>query len=183
MPDKPRILKRSTIASTKLFNIESLDLEFSNGALRTYERIGRASGGAVLIIPMIDEQTVLLIREYSAGTDRYELALPKGRSEPGEDFLEAANRELKEEIGYGARQLDHLTSLTIAPGYLEHSTEIILARQLFREKLKGDEPEPLEVVPWPLDNLSELIEKPDFSEARSLASLFLAKEFLKHANA
>ncbi len=180
MPDKPKILNRNVIAKSKLFTIETLDLQFSNGAKRTYERIGRTSGGAVLIIPMLDDNTVLLIREYAGGTERYELALPKGRTETGENSLDAANRELMEEIGYGAAKLDHLTSLTIAPGYLEHATDIILARDLYEKKLEGDEPEALEIVPWPLDRISELIQKDEFSEARSLAALFLAKDFLQH---
>jgi len=178
MPDKPKILNRRIIAESKLFSIETLDLEFSNGEKRTYERIGRTSGGAVLIIPMLDDKTVLLIKEYSAGTERYELALPKGRIEPREEKLKAANRELMEEIGYGAAKLDHLTSLTIAPGYLEHSTDIILARDLYEKKLEGDEPEELEVVPWPIERIDELVQKDEFSEARSLAALYLAKDFL-----
>jgi ADP-ribose diphosphatase len=178
MPDKPKILNRHLLAESRLFTIEALDLEFSNGEKRVYERIGRTSGGAVLIIPMLDDKTVLLIKEYAAGTERYELGLPKGRTEPNENSLGAANRELMEEVGYGAKKLDYLTSLTIAPGYLEHSTDIILARDLYEERREGDEPEPLEVVPWPLGKIHELIKRNDFSEARSLAALFLAQEFI-----
>ncbi len=180
MPDKPKILNRQVVAQSKLFTIETLDLQFSNGEKRIYEKIGRTSGGAVLIIPMLDDKTVLLIREYAGGTERYELALPKGRTEPGEDSLDAANRELMEEIGYGSAKLNHLTSLTIAPGYLEHSTDIILARDLYEEKREGDEPEELEVIPWPIDQINELLQRDDFSEARSLAALFLAKDFLQN---
>lgn len=180
MPEKPKILNRQIIAESRLFTIESLDLQFSNGAKRTYERIGRTSGGAVLIIPMLDDKTVLLIKEYSGGTERYELALPKGRTEPGEERFAAANRELMEEIGYGSAKMDHLTSLTIAPGYLEHSTDIILARDLYKERREGDEPEELEVIPWPIEQINELLQRDDFSEARSLAALFLAKDFLQN---
>lgn len=180
MPNKPTILKRKTIARTRLFRIESIDLEFSNGERRQYERLTRgSSGGAVLIVPLLDNNTVLLVREYAAGVHRYEIGFPKGRVEGDEDILEAANRELKEEIGYGSRQLEHLISLTIAPGYLEHSTNIILARELYEEKLPGDEPEELEVIPWHLDNIDNLVRSGECSEARSLAALFLTKEYIK----
>ena len=132
MPTKPTILGRKTLAHTRLFRIESIDLEFSNGERRQYERLVRgSSGGAVLVVPLLDNNTVLLVREYAAGVHRYEIGFPKGRVEGGEDILDAANRELKEEIGYGSHQLEHLTSLTIAPGYLEHATNIILARELY----------------------------------------------------
>ena len=114
MLEKPIILNKKVIAKSRLFRIESLDLQFSNGALRNYERLARSTsgGGAVLIVPMLDSETVLLIREYSAGVHRYELGLPKGKIDDGEAFLEAANRELKEEIGFGARSLHHLSSFS-----------------------------------------------------------------------
>ena len=116
MTKKPTILNKTTIATSRLFRIESLDIEFSNGAQRNYERLARSNpGGAVLIVPMLDSDTVLLIREYSAGVHRYELGLPKGKTDAGESFLDAANRELKEEVGFGARSLHHLSSFSIAP--------------------------------------------------------------------
>ena len=132
-----------------------------------------------MVVPLLDNNTVLLVREYAAGVHRYEIGFPKGRVEANEDILEAANRELKEEIGYGSRKLEHLTSLTIAPGYLEHATNIILARELYEEKLPGDEPEELEVIPWHLDNIDNLVSSGECTEARSLAALFLTKEYIK----
>ncbi|MDD2660226.1 MAG: ADP compounds hydrolase NudE [Methylococcales bacterium] len=180
MPEKPIILNRTTIAKSRLFHIESLDIKFSNGELRNYERLARSNpGGAVLIVPMLDVETVLLIREYSAGVHRYEVGLPKGRTDAGESFLEAANRELKEEAGFGARKLHHLSTFSLAPSYLEHTTEIIIAQDLYAEKLPGDEPEELEVIPWKLTNINELLLTGECTEARSIAALFMAMEYLK----
>ena len=87
---------------------EVLDLEFSNGERRRYERSIQTGHGAVMIAAMPDPDTVLMIREYAAGTHRYELCLPKGRIDKGETVLEAANRELKEEAGFGAHKLTRL---------------------------------------------------------------------------
>jgi len=120
-----------------------------------------------------------LIREYSAGVHRYELGLPKGKTDAGESFLEAANRELKEEVGYGARSLHHLSSFSIAPSYLEHMTEIVIAQDLYEERLEGDEPEELEVIPWKLSNINELLATGECTEARSIAALFMALEYFK----
>ena len=90
----------------------------------------------------------------------------------------AANRELMEEAGYGARQLTVLRSLTLAPTYMSHQTHLVLARDLYPQRLPGDEPEQLDVVPWKLDALGELILREDFSEGRSIAALFIAREWL-----
>ncbi len=132
----------------------------------------------MLVVPMPDARTLLLAREYAAGTDRYELGFPKGIVEPGEDLLEAAGREIREEIGCGARDLRLLHKVSLAPGYIQHETHLVLARDLYRERAQGDEPEPIEVVPWDLGKLDALLERDDFTEARSIAALFLIKRFL-----
>ena len=140
MRDKPRILHTETLVETRLFRIEQLDLRFANGVETRYERLVGARG-AVLIVPLLDDDTVLLIREYAAGTDRYELGLPKGRIEDGEEVLAAANREIMEEVGYGAGHLQQLATLSMAPGYVGHLTYVVLARNLYPQKNDGDEPE------------------------------------------
>jgi ADP-ribose diphosphatase len=179
VPEKPRILSSRTVARSRLFHVEELELEFSNGVSTRYERLVGSGRGAVLIVPVLDDGNVLLIREYAAGTHRYELALPKGRIEPGEDLLEAANREIMEEVGYGSRDLLHLTSLTIAPGYLSHTTHVVLARSLHPERRPGDEPEDIEVFPWPLARIEELLGREDFTEARSIAALYMARDRIR----
>ncbi len=174
----PEILSTETVARTRLFRVERLGLRFSNGNEVEFERLPGSRVGAVLIVPVLADATLLLIREYAAGTHRYELGFPKGLVETGEDLLEAANREIMEEVGYGARTLSHLTSMTIAPGYIGHTTHIVLAEDLYEKRLPGDEPEEIEVVPWPLEDLPGLLGREDFTEARSIASLFLAREML-----
>jgi ADP-ribose diphosphatase len=161
------------------YRLEHVDLEFSNGERRQFQRLHGRGHGAVVVVPMLDDDTVLLVREYAAGTHRYELGLVKGRIDAGETPVEAANRELKEEAGYGARSLLVLRQLTLAPTYMSHAAHLVLARDLYPERLPGDEPEELETVPWRLDALHELILRDDFSEGRSIAALFIAREWLR----
>ncbi|WP_305909753.1 ADP compounds hydrolase NudE [Methylomarinum sp. Ch1-1] len=179
MIQKPKILAKSTVARSRLFHIEALELEFSNGEQRNYERLIRGAGcGAVLVVPLLDNETVLLVREYGAGLDRYELGLPKGKLDPGEDYMAAANRELKEEIGYGAKKLQHIMELSLAPSYMEHSIDVVIAMDLYQEKLPGDEPEELQVVPWKIDDIPGLLASGECSEARSIAALYLTLDYL-----
>ena len=161
------------------YRMERLDLEFSNGERRKYERLHGRGHGAVAVVPMLDAETVLLVRKYAAGMHRYELGLVKGRIDAGETALQAANRELMEEAGYGARDLLVLRSLTLAPVYMSHATDLVLARDLYPQRLPGDEPEELELVPWKLDDIGELILREEFSEGRSIAALFIAREWLR----
>ena len=174
----PVIHARRVLDPTGRFRVEEIDLEFANGARRTFERMYSGGLGAVIIVPMRDDATVLLVREYAAGLHRYELGLPKGRIDGGETPEQAADRELKEEIGFGARLLTSLVPLALAPSYMAHRTQVVLARGLYPEKLEGDEPEELEVVPWRLDQLHELVQREDVTEGRSIAALFMAREVL-----
>jgi len=174
----PRILERRVRDPSKIFEVEQLDLEFSNGARRTYERMKARGLGAVIIVPMKDENTVLLVREYAAGLHHYEIGLPKGRLEPGESVLAGAQRELREEIGFAARQLIELTKLSLAPGYMTHITRVVLARDLYPDKLPGDEPEELEVVPWHIDDLLTITAREDCTEGRTIAALYIARDYL-----
>jgi ADP-ribose diphosphatase len=178
MSKKPTILNTTTLAESRLFTIQQLSLEFSNGEHREYERIVAHSHGAVLIVALLNPSTVLLVKEYSAGSDRYELVFPKGLIDAGESIEEAANRELMEEIGYGAHKLSHISTMSVAPGYLSFETHIVLAEELYEQRLDGDEPEPLDIVRCDLSQLDSFIQRPDLTEARSIASLYMVRDIL-----
>lgn len=179
MPSLPKILKRREAARTRLFRVEELLLRFGNGVERIYERLRSPGSGAVLIVPMLDDDTVLLVREYCAGVGAYQLALPKGACDAGENYLHAANRELMEEAGYGAHHLELLKMLTLSPAYMDHDIAVVLARDLYPRRLPGDEPEPIEVVPWSLSDLETLVARDDMTEGRSIAALYMAKTLLR----
>ena len=174
---KPEILKVSEVARSRLFTIQEVSLVFSNGERRIYERMKPSAREAVMILAL-DGDSVLLIEEYAVGLESYELGFPKGLIDPGETPLQAAQRELKEEVGYGARKTELLASLTMAPSYFSSRMNIIVAEDLYPEKLEGDEPEPLILHRWPLNDLLSLLEKDQFSEARNVSALFLLREWL-----
>lgn len=174
----PVILGRRPVRQSRFLSAEQVDLEFSNGEKRTHERLCASGIGAVIMVPMLDADTVLLVREYATGIESYELGLPKGRLDRDETAEQGANRELKEEVGYGARDLRILATLSLSPTYMSSMTHVVLARELYPERLQGDEPEELEVVPWKLSELHTLLLEPEVSEGRSIAALFIAREYL-----
>jgi ADP-ribose diphosphatase len=174
----PKICAVRTLATTRFFHIEAVDLAFSNGTEVTFERLTGQGQGAVLVVPITQAGEIVLIREYACGTERYELGLPKGRVEAYEPILAAANRELMEEAGFGAKNLVFLRELTSAPAYSSQRTQVVLAMDLYPERLPGDEPEPLDVVLWPLADLDQLAINAQYTEARSIAALYLARAYL-----
>jgi ADP-ribose diphosphatase len=100
-------------------------------------------------------------------------------SSKGETLIETAARELKEEIGYGAKKLTFLKTITLAPGYQSSETHIVLAEELYEEKAYGDEPEPLEIVAHKLSDLEKLTYSEDLTEARSILALYMVRDIIR----
>ena len=179
MTTKPEILKQELIARTRFFGVEQIELRFSNGEERVYERLKAPTIPAVMMVALKDNDTVLLIREYSGGTDNYQLTLPKGAMDPGETVEQAANRELMEEVGYGAKQFTMLKQLTLSPGYMGHHINVLLAEDLYAQRQEGDEPEPLEVIEHPLEDIDSLLAREDCTEARAIAALYMVRDIIR----
>ncbi len=181
---KPTVVSSKEVARTRLFRIEEMQLRFSNGEERTYERLAGFNSGhaAVMVLPLLDDRHFVMIEEYAGGTEDYQLSLPKGLVEPGEDLFEGANRELMEEAGYGARKLELLTEMTLSPNYMTHRMSVVIARDLYEKRLEGDEPEQLGVHIFSFDELPELVKRANFTEARAMAALYMARDLL-HARA
>ena len=84
-----------------------------------------------------------------------------------------------EEVGYESAKLTLIKALSLAPSYMGHVTHIVLAQDLSPRREAGDEPEELEVVKWNINDTDTLLARADFSEGRSVAALFLAKQLLQ----
>ncbi len=168
----PIIKNKTLISLTKLFKVSKLDIEFPKNINREYEVISGTGSGAVMIIP-VSKKSMFFIMEYAAAIDSYALTFPKGKIDQGEQILDAANRELQEEIGYKSSNLKHIYTIDLAPGYINHQTHIVLAKDLSPSELNGDEPEELEVIEMPLNRINENLLKYNNIDSRVLASLYI----------
>tara|TARA_B100001769_G_C22001879_1_gene538405 strand:- start:135 stop:662 length:528 start_codon:yes stop_codon:yes gene_type:complete len=168
----PIIKNKTLISLTKLFKVSKLDIEFPKNINREYEVISGTGSGAVMIIP-VSKKSMFFIMEYAAAIDSYALTFPKGKIDQGEQILDAANRELQEEIGYKSSNLKHIYTIDLAPGYINHQTHIVLAKDLSPSELNGDEPEELEVIEMPLNRIKENLLKYNNIDSRVLASLYI----------
>ena len=160
----PTILKVETVAKSRIFEVQAVDLRFSNGEERTFERLTPQRGSSVLILP-IHQNELILIKEYAVGSE-------------GETPEQSANRELQEEIGFGAKKLHFLRSLYSSPSHMYGLMHVFIAQDLYPSQLEGDEPEPLEIVRLPLSEIDRLLADPNFAESRYLSALFMLREFL-----
>lgn len=174
----PEILALRTAAKSRLFEIQAVDLRFTNGEERTFERF-KPHDGASVMVAAIDGEDLLLVREYAVGTEQYELGFVKGGMDQGETPEQSANRELQEEIGFGARNIQLLRTFRMNPQIMQFRMHFLLAQDLYPSQLPGDEPEPLELQRYPLSQLDTLLQEADFAEARNLAALYILRDFLR----
>ncbi|MEX0730736.1 MAG: ADP compounds hydrolase NudE [Aquisalimonadaceae bacterium] len=179
MSKKPEILETQIIARSQFFAVEQVRLRFANGEERLYERLLEWDARSVIIVAVQPPDSILLIREYACGIDQRALTLPTGMVEPGETDLEAANRELQEEVGLAADHIRELGVLTLAPGHLSHKITVLLAEGLYAQSLPGDEPEDMEVIPVRLCDFDEMVHSGKINEARAIAAVYMAKSELE----
>jgi ADP-ribose diphosphatase len=165
----PKILNQKLIFKSKLFNIKQADIEF-NGTTMKYEIISGTGSGAVMVVPFI-ENDIIFIKEYAAAIDDYMITFPKGKIDKGETIEEAANRELQEEVGYKSKDIKLIKKLYLAPGYIDHMTYVMVAKELSVSSLSGDEPEELEVIRVHRDDVINFLDKNEIIDSRVHAAL------------
>lgn len=127
--------------------------------------------GAVVMIALLDANTVLLERQYRYPLQRHFLELPAGKIEPGDAPLATAQRELREECGYEAAIWRHLTTLHPCIGYSDERMEFFLARELREVGRQLDDGEFLEVVPTAVNDALAQIASGGITDIKTVVGL------------
>jgi len=133
--------------------------------------------GAVTIVPLHDDGSVTLVRQFRAPLSTDLLEAPAGKIDPGEDDLAAvAHRELTEETGLRAGRLDLLTSMAQSPGFSDERNHIYLARDLTQgpRELDGPEERHMSLVRCPLSSVPAMIASGEMVDGKSMIGLLLA---------
>jgi ADP-ribose pyrophosphatase len=130
--------------------------------------------GACMMIAFLDERTILMERQYRYPLHRHFIELPAGKMEQGEDPLETAQRELREECGYEAREWRHLATLHPCIGYADEHIELYLARDLTHVGHALDEGEFLQVFQVTIDEALQWVRDGRITEAKAVTGLLWA---------
>lgn len=127
--------------------------------------------GAAAVVPLKDDGTVILIRQFRHAAGGFIYEIPAGKLHPGEDPTVCAARELEEEIGYRAGRLDLLSSIYTAPGFTDEVIHIYQATELTVGRQHLDRDEVLEVIEMPLSEAIKKIETGAIRDAKSIVGL------------
>ena len=128
--------------------------------------------GAAAVLPVLEDGRILLVRQFRHALGRYTLELPAGKlDKPGEPFEECARRELEEETGYIAEQLEFLLFVNTSVAFMDEKIGVYLARDLKKGEVHWDEDEELGVEAWDLEDLKQLNKKGEMTNAMTVAAL------------
>src|SRR2546421_7651004 len=130
--------------------------------------------GAVAIVPRLDAETILMIRQFRQAVGEELLEIPAGTLETGEDADACAARELEEEIGYRAGRLQRMFSQYLAPGYSNEVLHAYLGQDLTLTAVRPDEDEQIEVVRVRVSDIEPMILDGRIRDAKSIAALLVA---------
>jgi 8-oxo-dGTP pyrophosphatase MutT (NUDIX family) len=138
--------------------------------------------GAVSVVPLLDDGTVVLVRQYRAAVDRDLLEIPAGKRDVAGEAPElTAHRELAEEIGMQAGRLEQLAEFYNSPGFCDEHSFVFLARDLepCGNSLQGVEEQHMTVEHVALADVPGLIASGELVDAKSIIGLSLAREALR----
>ena len=171
-----KTLSEETIYEGKIINLKKKKVTVKSG--ESYREIIEHSGGAV-IIAVTDDRKMVMIRQFRKPADKVMFEVPAGKIDPGEDPMEAAVRELKEETGYTASSVRYLTRFYPTVGYSEEVLYLYLMEGLTPGDTDFDENEAIDMEEWSIDDLHEMVMRGEIDDAKTIIAIEYAHQLVK----
>lgn len=167
----PQILSSKEVFRGRVFSVRVDEVQEGD---QIYVREVVQHRGSAVIIPVFEDGSVAFVRQYRHPSVKYLLEAPAGTLDDGEQPEEGAARELQEELGYVAGNLQKLSEFFVSPGFLEEKMWVYLATDLTETKQQLDEDEIVEVVRMPFGQALSMITTGEIEDAKTIIGLMLA---------
>jgi ADP-ribose pyrophosphatase len=171
MKAKPQTLSTESIYKGKIFDV--VESEISHDDIQ-YKREIVVHKGSCVIVPVFDDQTVAMVRQYRYAAENFLLEIPAGTLNKDEDPQAGAVRELEEEIGVRADKIEKLTEFYVSPGFLTEKMFLYLATGLTETAQQLEQDEILTVERHTIPDAFDLIRSGEIEDAKTIVGLILA---------
>ncbi len=174
-------MKPETILSEEIYKGRIFDVRLDSireGDVE-YKREVVVHRGSAVIVPVFDDNTVGFVRQYRHAAGKYLLEIPAGSLEQGEDPRTGAIRELEEEVGVTAKNIELITEFYVSPGFLTEKMYVFLATSLTETKQNLEIDELIEIERIPFEKALEMVKNGDIEDAKTMIGLMLAESKLK----
>ncbi len=168
----PETTHSESIYKGRVFDVR-LDTIVEDGV--EYQREMVVHRGSAVIVPLFEDGTVALVRQYRHPAGDYLLEIPAGSLEDGEDPLTGAKRELEEEIGVTAANLERIAEFYVSPGFLTEKMYVFLATELTETGQQLEDDELIEIQRIPLTEAAHLASTGQIQDAKTIIGLLAAE--------
>ena len=165
--------KSQIIYKGKLVNLRLEEVLLPDERIASREIIEHP--GSVVIIPLLENNKIVVIKQFRKPVEQVLYELPAGKLEKGEDIAKCAERELLEETGYKAKEMIKLSSFYTTPGFSDELMHLFLAKGLILNQQQLNQNEFLEVNIFSLAELIKMVIENKIRDAKSIIGLFWAK--------
>lgn len=170
-PIAPKILNSKEVFNGRVFDVTVDTIREGD---KVYERDVVHHPGSAVIVPVFDDGTVALVRQYRHPAVRYLLEVPAGTLNRGERPEEGAARELEEELGVVSGNMVKLSEFFVSPGFCEEKMWLYLATALTTTAQRLEDDELIEIVRVPFSRALEMISDGEIEDAKTIIGLMLA---------
>ena len=162
-------LNEKLIYTGNYLTITNVNVELPNG--KTTNRDIIKHPGACAILPFLDNNTIVLIEQFRKPLNQTLLEIPAGKLNKNEDITLCAKRELQEETGYIAKNIEFLGKIATAPGFCDEIIYLFKATDLTLGEKHCDDDEFTEIKTFSLDEVKALIKKGEIIDTKTISIL------------
>ena len=171
MSDTPEFIDSKKVFEGRIFDVT---VDTVREGDQTFIREIVRHPGSVVILPVFDDDTIALVKQYRHPAVKYLLEFPAGTLNEGERPEVGAARELEEELGVVAGNLEKLAEFFVSPGFLSEKMWLYLATDLRETNQRLEEDEALEIVRLPIERTLQMIADNEIEDAKTIIGLLLA---------
>ncbi|HEV2903732.1 MAG TPA: NUDIX hydrolase [Pyrinomonadaceae bacterium] len=171
MSDTPEFIDSKKVFEGRVFDVT---VDTVREGDQTYAREVVHHGGSAVILPVFDDGTIALVKQYRHPAVKYLLELPAGTLNDRERPEIGAARELEEELGLVAGRMEKLCEFFVSPGFLSEKMWLYLATDLRETEQRLEDDEAIEIVRMPIDRALQMITDNEIEDAKTIIGLLLA---------